>query len=340
MRRQDFHYELPEELIAQYPAERRDAARLLTLDGAGGRLADCMIRDLPSLLQSGDLLVLNNTRVIPARLYGRKPTGGRVEILIERLTGATEVLAQLRASQPNRPGSRIRIDDAVEFIVGERRDDLYVLTLAATQPLELVLEDHGHMPLPPYIERGDEAVDAERYQTVYAEAPGAVAAPTAGLHLTEAMLTALQEMGVELAYVTLHVGLGTFSPVRVENLAEHRMHQEQVHVDENVCDAVARTRERGGRVVAVGTTSVRSLEAAAAGGTLAPFHGETDIFIYPGYRFRLVDALLTNFHLPESTLLMLVCAFAGRENVLNAYAHAVAERYRFFSYGDAMLVTR
>ena len=339
MRRQDFHYELPEELIAQYPAERRDAARLLTLDGASGQLADRMVRDFPSLLQPGDLLVLNNTRVIPARLYGHKPTGGRVEIMIERLLGEGEVLAQLRASKPSRPGSRIIINDAIEFVVGERREDLYVLTLQAMQPLETVLETHGHMPLPPYIQRADEATDAERYQTVYAEAPGAVAAPTAGLHLTEDMLASLQGLGVELAYVTLHVGLGTFSPVRVENLSEHRMHQEQVHVDEDVCEAVARTRERGGQVIAVGTTSVRSLEAAAVGGTLAPFHGETDIFIYPGYRFRVVDALLTNFHLPESTLLMLVCAFAGRDNVLNAYAHAVAERYRFFSYGDAMFLT-
>ncbi len=339
MRRQDFHYELPEELIAQYPAERRDAARLLSLDGASGRLADRMVRDLPSLLRSGDLLVLNNTRVIPARLYGHKPTGGRVEIMIERLTGEREVLAQLRASKPSRAGSRIIINDTIAFTVGERRGDLYVLTLEATQPLEAVLQEHGHMPLPPYIQRADEAADAERYQTVYAEAPGAVAAPTAGLHLTEDMLASLQRQGIELAYVTLHVGLGTFSPVRVENLNEHRMHQEQVHVDETVCDAVARTRERGGRVIAVGTTSVRSLEAAAGDGTLAPFHGETDIFIYPGYRFRVVDALLTNFHLPESTLLMLVCAFAGRDNVLNAYAHAVAERYRFFSYGDAMFLT-
>ncbi len=339
MRRQDFHYDLPDELIAQYPAERRDAARLLTLDGVSGAFADRMVQDLPALLQPGDLLVLNNTRVIPARLFGYKATGGRVEIMIERLTGERELLARLRASKPSQPASRILIAEGVAFEVVERRDGLYVLSLDSDRPLAEVLAHYGHMPLPPYIRRRDEAVDRERYQTVYAQEPGAVAAPTAGLHFTDDMLAELQEMGVELATVTLHVGLGTFSPVRVDDLSEHRMHHEQVHVDDNVCHAVARTRARGGRVIAVGTTSVRSLEAAAGDGALQPFHGETDIFIYPGYRFRVVDALLTNFHLPESTLLMLVCAFAGRDNVLRAYAHAVAERYRFFSYGDAMLIT-
>lgn len=340
MRRQDFYYDLPEELIAQYPSERRDAARLLVLHGETGEYADRGVGDLPELIRAGDLLVLNDTRVIPARLYGSKPTGGRVEIMIERVTGEFTVLAQLRASKANRPGSRIRIDKNVEFEVVERRDDLYVLQLQADRSLAAVLEEYGHMPLPPYIRRGDERIDQERYQTVYAREPGAVAAPTAGLHFTDAMLNTLQVAGVELAYVTLHVGLGTFSPVRVEDLAEHRMHQELVHVDEAVCAAVARTHARGGRVVAVGTTSVRSLEAAAAAsGALQPFHGETDIFIYPGYRFRIVDALLTNFHLPESTLLMLVCAFGGYDNVLRAYRHAVAERYRFFSYGDAMFIT-
>lgn len=340
MRRQDFYYELPEELIAQYPVERRDAARLLTLDGRTGAYADHYITELPALLQAGDLLVLNNTRVIPARLYGRKATGGQVEIMIERVTGDRQVLAQLRASKANRPGSRVIIDRDIEFEVGERVDDLYQLELHADISLDAVLQRHGHMPLPPYIRRHDEQADQERYQTVYAREPGAVAAPTAGLHFTPELLAALRDAGIETQYVTLHVGLGTFSPVRVDDLAEHRMHREVMQVDASVCDAVASTRARGGRVVAVGTTSVRCLETAAAeDGTLRPFRGETDIFIYPGYRFRVVDALLTNFHLPESTLLMLVCAFAGRENVLRAYAHAVAERYRFFSYGDAMLLT-
>lgn len=339
MHRQDFYYDLPEALIAQYPAARRDAARLLTLDGRTGAFADHLITDLPALLQPGDLLVLNNTRVIPARLFARKPTGGRVEIMVERITGEREIVAQLRASKANRPGSRILVDDDIAFEIGERLGDLYRLRLHGRMTLTEVLQRHGHMPLPHYIRRIDESVDRDRYQTVYAQEPGAVAAPTAGLHFTDAMLAALQAAGIELAYITLHVGLGTFSPVRVDDLAEHRMHRELMQVDAGVCDAVIQARARGGRVVAVGTTSVRSLETAAAGGTLQPFQGETDIFIYPGYRFRVVDALLTNFHLPESTLLMLVCAFAGRENVLRAYAHAVAERYRFFSYGDAMFLT-
>jgi len=340
MRRQDFHYELPEELIAQYPIARRDEARLLTLDGCTGEFADRRISDLPALLRSGDLLILNDTRVIPARLYGHKPTGGRVEIMVERVIGERELLAQLRSSKPNRPGIRIGVADGVEFEVGERIDDLYYLNLQTEASLAEVLQRYGHTPLPPYIQRADEELDAERYQTVYAREPGAVAAPTAGLHFTKALLAELDAAGIERTCVTLHVGLGTFSPVRVENVAEHRMHREWMLVDEGVCEAVARTRARGGRVVAVGTTSVRCLETAAMGGELQPFAGETDIFIYPGYEFRVVDVLLTNFHLPESTLLMLVCAFACRDNVLRAYKHAVAERYRFFSYGDAMLLTR
>lgn len=340
MHRQDFHYELPDELIAQYPADRRDAARLLALDGASGAVTDRLFGELGELLRPGDRLVLNDTRVIPARLYAHKPTGGRVEIMIERLLGERRLLVQLRASKANRPGTRLQIDSGVEFEIGERRGDLYELTLHAEASLAAVLERHGHMPLPPYIQRGDEQVDQERYQTVYARAPGAVAAPTAGLHFTPALLTQLQAAGVELSYVTLHVGLGTFSPVRVDDIREHRMHQEYLQVSSETCRAIAATRARGGRVVAVGTTSVRSLEAAAAGGELEPFQGETDIFIYPGYEFRVVDALLTNFHLPESTLLMLVCAFGGYDHVLRAYAHAVAQRYRFFSYGDAMFVTR
>lgn len=339
MHRQDFHYELPEELIAQHPADRRDAARLLQLDGASGAIADCWITDLPALLRPEDLLVLNDTRVIPARLFAHKTTGGRVEIMIERLLDERTLLAQLRASKANRAGMRLMIDNDIEFEIMERRDDFYVLRLHAGEALTTVLERHGHMPLPPYIQRADDKNDRYRYQTVYAREPGAVAAPTAGLHFTPELLQQLQAAGIRLAYVTLHVGLGTFSPMRADDISDHRMHHERVQVDAAACSAVAETRARGGRVVAVGTTSVRSLEAAAGGGELQPFSGETDIFIYPGYRFRVIDALLTNFHLPESTLLMLVCALAGRDNVLHAYDHAIKQRYRFFSYGDAMLVT-
>ncbi len=339
MRRQDFHYELPEELIAQHPADRRDAARLLQLDGASGAVADRWITDLPALLRPGDLLVLNDTRVIPARLFAHKTTGGRVEIMIERLLDEKTLLAQLRASKANRSGMRLTIDNDIEFEIIERRDDFYVLRLHAGEALTTVLERHGHMPLPPYIQRADEKNDRYRYQTVYAREPGAVAAPTAGLHFTPELLQQLQAAGIRLTYITLHVGLGTFSPMRVDDISDHRMHHERVQVDAAACAAVAETRARGGRVVAVGTTSVRSLEAAAGGGELQPFSGETDIFIYPGYRFRVIDALLTNFHLPESTLLMLVCALAGRDNVMHAYDHAIKQRYRFFSYGDAMLVT-
>jgi S-adenosylmethionine:tRNA ribosyltransferase-isomerase len=283
--------------------------------------------------------VLNDTRVIPARVHGRKVTGGSVEIMAERIISDTEVLAQLRSSKPNRPGTRIEIDAGVEFEVGERRGELYTLLLHADRDLNEVLEHYGHIPLPPYIRRPDEANDRERYQTVYARTAGAVAAPTAGLHFTEALLDEIRNRNVELAYVTLHVGLGTFQPVREDELGKHRMHSERVFVDAAACDAVAKTHAAGGRVIAVGTTVVRSLEAAAAGGSLQPYDGETDLFILPGYRFRVVDALLTNFHLPESTLLMLVCAFGGRDYVLAAYRHAVAGSYRFFSYGDAMFLT-
>lgn len=340
MQRQDFHYDLPTELIAQHPAEQRDRSRLLTLDGNTGALADRRFGDLADLLRPGDLLVMNDTRVIPARLFAHKLTGGRVEILIERLLDEQRLLAQLRASKANRPGMRLLIGEEVEFEVGERHGDLYELKLQANTTLATLLERYGHMPLPPYIQRGDEPADQDRYQTVYARHPGAVAAPTAGLHFTPNLLQQVQDAGICLACVTLHVGSGTFAPVRVDDIREHRMHREWLQVDAEVCRAVAHTRARGGRVIAVGTTSVRSLETAAASGELQPFSGETDIFIYPGYEFRVVDALLTNFHLPESTLLMLVCALAGRDRVLQAYAHAVEERYRFFSYGDAMLVTR
>lgn len=338
MRRQDFHYELPPDLIAQQPLPERSASRLLTLDGATGKYVDRQFRDLLSLLEPNDLLVFNDTRVIPARLFGRKPTGGEVEFLIERVLDAHHALAQARASKPLRTGMRIHVADATDAQVVGRESEFFKLEFPDTT-LPDFLYQHGHVPLPPYVQHADTVEDRERYQTVYARVPGAVAAPTAGLHFDEALLAELEQHGVHRAFVTLHVGAGTFQPVREVNILQHHMHSEQAFVSEAVCKAVAETRQRSGRVVAVGTTAVRSLEAAAANGVLKPFAGETALFIYPGYRFRMVDALITNFHLPESTLLMLVSAFAGRGQVLAAYRHAVEQHYRFFSYGDAMFIT-
>lgn len=337
MKRQDFHFDLPEELIAQQPLARRSDSRLLHLQRQGGALSDSMFRDLPGFLQAGDLLVFNNTRVIPARLFGRKESGGRVEIMLERLLSDTECLAQLRASKTPRAGGRILLEDDSELEVLGREGDFFHLRSAQAGLSEL-LEALGHMPLPPYIDREDSEQDRERYQTVYASRPGAVAAPTAGLHFDDALLQSLDTLGVERCEVTLHVGAGTFQPVRCENVEEHRMHAEYLEVPPAAVDSVERVKSRGGRVIAVGTTAVRSLETAAAGGALKPFAGDSRIFIYPGYGFRVIDGLVTNFHLPESTLLMLVSALAGRERVLAAYRHAVEQRYRFFSYGDAMLV--
>jgi len=336
MQRTDFHYDLPESLIAQRPAAERRGSRMLFLDGADGALEDLRFTDLPGLLRPGDLLVFNDTRVIPARLFGRKESGGRVEVLVERVTGETTVLAHVRASKSPKAGSWLTLEEAFDVEVTGRDGDLFVLRFPA--PVLELLQKHGRMPLPPYIEREAGENDSERYQTVYGRKEGAVAAPTAGLHFDQAMLDHLQQMGIETAFVTLHVGAGTFQPVRVDDIREHHMHAEFIDVPRETVEAVARTRLRGGRVVAVGTTAVRSLESAARGGELQPFSGETDIFIWPGYQFQVVDALLTNFHLPESTLLMLVCAFAGYDAVMNAYRHAVAEQYRFFSYGDAMFV--
>lgn len=337
MRRRDFFYELPAELIARYPLPERAASRLLCLDGATGAVADRQFGDLPDLLNPGDLLVLNDTRVIPARLFGAKAaTGGAVEILVERIVSATEFTAHIRASKPLKPGATVMLEGGAEVAVIGRDGDLYRLRADAVAAL---LEQSGHVPLPPYLDRADEALDRERYQTVYAREPGAVAAPTAGLHFDPPLLERLAVRGVERAFVTLHVGAGTFQPVRADDIREHRMHSEYAVIPESVCKAVAATRRRGGRVIAVGTTAVRSLETAARDGAPAPFAGDTALFIYPGYRFQAVDAMVTNFHLPESTLLMLVSAFAGRERTLAAYRHAVAERYRFFSYGDAMFVT-
>ena len=344
MRRSDFQFELPAELIAQYPTQQRPASRLLHLQANTGQLVDRQFRDFPSLLQPGDLLVLNDTRVIPARLKGQKDTGGMVEVLVERLLASDRILAHVRASKAPKPGRWLKFADSVEAEVVAREEDMFVLRFIDTTPSEVnvaaILERLGHMPLPPYIERQDAEMDRERYQTVYARQQGAVAAPTAGLHFDEAMLQDIQRRGIELAFVTLHVGAGTFQPVRVDNIEAHKMHSEWMQLSDEVVEAVGRTRARGRRVIAVGTTSVRCLESAARGGELKPYCGETDIFITPGYQFRVVDALLTNFHLPESTLLMLVSAFAGHDNMMQAYRHAVAERYRFFSYGDAMFITK
>jgi len=344
----DFDYQLPERLIAQRPPERRGDSRLLLLDGASGERRDARFADLLDLLDPRDLLVFNDTRVIPARLRGHKASGGRVEVLVERISGEREALCHLRASKSPKAGSRLLLEGALEAEVSGREAALFRLRFAGDVPLLQLLERHGHMPLPPYIQRTDDATDLDRYQTVYARAPGAVAAPTAGLHFDDAMLAALDRRGIARAFVTLHVGAGTFQPVRVDDIASHRMHAEWLQVDRATCEAVAATRARGGRVVAVGTTVVRALESAAAASSAAgpaastaelrPHLGDTRLFITPGARFAVVDALLTNFHLPRSTLLMLVSAFAGRAAVLDAYRHAVAAEYRFFSYGDAMFL--
>ena len=344
MHRQSFHYQLPDALIAAEPAAERSGSRLLCLDGETGELVHRQFPDLLTFVRPGDLMVFNNTRVLAARLLGRKPSGGRVEVLVERiLPGGNEVLAHVRASKAPQAGAQLLFgDDETQLGVQMlgRVDDLFHLRFDPARSVQEWLDLLGHMPLPPYIARSDTAADRERYQTVYAEKPGAVAAPTAGLHFDDAMLAALRDKGVEMAFVTLHVGAGTFRPVRADNIRDHIMHSEWIEVTPAVCEAVAATRARGGRVIAVGTTSVRCLETAARDGELQPFSGDTDIFLYPGYRFHVVDALLTNFHLPESTLLMLVCAFAGYTNTMRAYAEAVAQQYRFFSYGDAMWITR
>jgi S-adenosylmethionine:tRNA ribosyltransferase-isomerase len=336
MLRSDFRFELPEDLIASRPPEQRGDSRLLQVDAAHGRLTDRTFTELPELLRAGDLLVVNDTRVVPARLRGRKPSGGRVELLLERVTGADRALVQLRASKPPAVDGLIVIDGGPSLRVVGRSGDFWEIDCGGDA--HELFEHHGEVPLPPYIQRPAESGDRDRYQTVFARERGAVAAPTAGLHFDEAMLARIRSRGVEVGAITLHVGAGTFQPVRVDDLAEHRMHSERVRVSAGVCAEVTRARAAGGRVIAVGTTVVRALETAAASGTLAPYDAETRLFITPGYRFRVVDALLTNFHLPESTLLMLVAAFGGIDCVLAAYRHAVRSRYRFFSYGDAMFV--
>ncbi len=339
MQRSDFSFELPPELIAQAPLAERVASRLLCLDERG-RISDRSFRALAELLRPGDLLVLNDTRVIPARLHGQKDSGGRIEVLVERVLDERRVLAQVRASKSPRVDAYLHLDGAIVARVLGRDGEFFVLEFFGEETVLTQLERHGHIPLPPYITRADVADDHERYQTVYARAPGAVAAPTAGLHFDAALLAQLNELGIDSAYVTLHVGAGTFQPLRVERLEEHRMHAERVEVGADTCAAITATKSRGGRVIAVGTTVVRSLETAAQAGTLQPYRDETRLFITPGYDFRVVDALVTNFHLPESTLLMLVCAFAGYEPIMRAYRHAVEQRYRFFSYGDAMFLER
>ena len=338
MKKSDFHFDLPPALIAQAPLPVRSDSRLLVVPPAPEAFADRGIRDLADYLRPGDLLVFNDTRVIPARLFGTKETGGRVEILLERITAAHEVRAQIGASKSPKPNSRITLDDGTLITVLGRDGEFYRLRFDSESPLEEILLRAGRMPLPPYISRDADITDNERYQTVFARHTGAVAAPTAGLHFDEALLAALKDKGVEFGHVTLHVGAGTFQPMRAEALADHVMHREWLNVSAELCAQFARVRAAGGRVIAVGTTVVRALESAMQGDELKPFAGDTQIFIFPGIKIRAIDAMVTNFHLPESTLLMLVSAFAGRERILAAYAHAVQSRYRFFSYGDAMLL--
>ncbi|MCK9258522.1 MAG: tRNA preQ1(34) S-adenosylmethionine ribosyltransferase-isomerase QueA [Azoarcus sp.] len=333
----DFDYELPSELIAQAPLAVRSASRLLIV---GDTLDDRLFSDLPEYIRPGDLLVFNDTRVLHARLHGTKTSGGQIEVLIERPVGPHEALAQIRASKSPKPGSTLRLADAFDVTVLGRVGEFFHLRFPDDEDLVQLLERHGKLPLPPYIQRAAGDADESRYQTVYARTPGSVAAPTAGLHFDQSVLERVTERGASCAWLTLHVGAGTFQPVRVDDLGEHRMHRERYVIPQETVDAIAATRAAGGRVIAVGTTSMRALEAAAQDGPLLAGSGETEIFILPGFRFRVVDALVTNFHLPKSTLLMLVSAFAGMDTMRQAYRHAIAHGYRFFSYGDAMLLTR
>jgi S-adenosylmethionine:tRNA ribosyltransferase-isomerase len=343
MKIQDFDFDLPPHLIAQFPAEHRASSRMLHMEGSTGALQDSMFSDLPRYLRAGDVMVLNDTRVIKARLYGVKESGGKVEVMVERVLDSHSVLAVIRASHSPKPGSRLFLEDAIEAVVEAREKGFYTLRFNHPGTAVELLECYGKLPLPPYISRPATKADEARYQTIYASQPGAVAAPTAGLHFDEGMLSRVRKMGVAIASVTLHVGMGTFQPVRAENLDLHKMHKERFHVPEETVESIQRAVAAGGRVLAVGTTSLRALEAAAAGshdGKLRAGHGDTDIFITPGYRLRVVHRLLTNFHLPRSTLIMLVSAFGGLENIQHAYRHAINQRYRFFSYGDAMLIER
>ncbi|WP_029406976.1 tRNA preQ1(34) S-adenosylmethionine ribosyltransferase-isomerase QueA [Thiomicrorhabdus sp. Milos-T2] len=344
MKRQDFYFDLPENLIAQQPAAQRRDSRLLVMSDAEADnvLVDAKFPDLLSYLKPNDLLVFNNTKVIPARLFGQKATGGKIELLIERVVDESTILTHIRSSRSPKPGTILTIEDAFDVEVIGREEALFVVKVLSEQTALELVEAHGHMPLPPYIEREEDAEqDKERYQTVYSQKPGAVAAPTAGLHFDNELMADINAKGVDIGFVTLHVGAGTFKPVQVDNIAEHVMHSEYLEVEPGLVKQIENARKKGGRVIAVGTTSVRCLESAAKfsdTGSIAPYQGETDIFITPGYEFKEVDVLLTNFHLPESTLIMLVSALAGYERTMAAYQHAVKNQYRFFSYGDAMLV--
>lgn len=344
MRVTDFSFELPESLIAHYPQAERSSCRLLSLDGPTGALTHGTFTDLLDKLNPGDLLVFNNTRVIPARLFGRKASGGKIEVLVERMLDDKRILAHIRASKAPKPGAELLLgdDESIKATMVARHDALFEVEFDDERSVLDILNAIGHMPLPPYIDRPDEDADRELYQTVYSEKPGAVAAPTAGLHFDEPLLAKLRDKGIEMAFVTLHVGAGTFQPVRVDTIEDHIMHSEYAEVPQDVVDAVLAAKARGNRVIAVGTTSVRSLESAAQAAKndlIAPFFGDTQIFIYPGYKYQVIDALVTNFHLPESTLIMLVSAFAGYKNTMHAYHEAVKAEYRFFSYGDAMFIT-
>ncbi len=340
MKKSDFNFTLPSELIAQHPLPERSQSRLLKLDKSNGQTTDLQFKDLINELHSGDLLVFNNTKVIPARLLAQKPTGGKIEVFIERVLNSKQAKALLKSNKSVKLGSTIEFNGQPELMVSAKQGMFYLVETIGDKTLSELMETFGHMPLPPYITREADQQDDQRYQTVYAddEQAGAVAAPTAGLHFDDELLAAIQAKGVESAFVTLHVGAGTFQPVKTDDIEAHQMHKEWLKVDQTVCDAVKRTQANGGRVIAVGTTAVRCLETASATGQIEAFEGDTEIFIYPGYTFQCIDGLITNFHLPESTLVMLVSALAGRENILSAYQHAVDQKYRFFSYGDAMLM--
>ncbi len=337
MKLSDFYYPLPDSLIARYPLSERSASRLLCLSAKTGTIRHRYFSDLVELLSPGDLLVCNNTRVIPARLWGQKASGGRIEMLVERILDVHRILAHIRASKSPKPASHLLFEHT-QFEVLNRQDDLYELYCEDARPVAEVIEAIGQIPLPPYFQRMPDTADRERYQTVYAQHKGSVAAPTAGLHFDKKMLETLKHHSISIAYLTLHIGAGTFAPVRIEDITQHRMHKEYTQVDAMLCEQVKQTKERGGRVIAVGTTSARSLEAASRSGMISPYEGDTDIFIYPGFEFHCVDALVTNFHLPASTLLMLVAALAGYQSIMTAYQEAIREQYRFFSYGDAMFI--
>ncbi|MCG7530064.1 tRNA preQ1(34) S-adenosylmethionine ribosyltransferase-isomerase QueA [Psychrobium sp. MM17-31] len=345
MKVSDFSFDLPPHLIARYPQAERTASRLLGLDGATGAINDGQFVDVLDKVNEGDLMIFNDTRVIPARVFGQKESGGKLEVLVERMLDEHTVLAHVRCSKSPKPGSKIILDGGVNVTMVARHDALFELRFEDSRNVLDVLENVGHMPLPPYIDRPDEDSDKERYQTVYNKNPGAVAAPTAGLHFDDNILAKIKEKGVKIAFVTLHVGAGTFQPVKVDSVTDHVMHKEYIEVSEEVSELIKATKAAGKRVITVGTTSMRSVESAANkalenGESMAPFYGDSDIFIYPGYEFKVVDAMVTNFHLPESTLIMLISAFAGFDNVMKAYQHAIAQEYRFFSYGDAMFIEK